>query len=59
MRIKGTARVLGVSADWLRELERKGKIPIANRDINGHRRYSEKDITQLREILFEDYKTND
>ena len=52
MRTKGTAKELGVSADWLRELEKQGKIPAARRDINGHRRYTEEDIARLRQIIF-------
>jgi len=51
-RINGAAKELDVSADWLRRLERAGRIPPARRDLNGHRRYSQKDIKQLRDVLF-------
>ena len=52
MRIASTARELGVSVDWLRELERKGRIPRATRDVNGHRRYTDEDLSQLKEAIF-------
>jgi len=52
MRVIDVARRLGVSTDWLRRLEREKRIPLARRDINGHRRYTEKDVARLRKILF-------
>lgn len=45
------ARELGVSVDWLRGAEAKGKIPLARRDLNGWRVYTLEDITKLRELL--------
>lgn len=36
MRIKELARELGVSPDWIRKLERSGRIPLALRDSNAH-----------------------
>lgn len=52
MRITAAARRLGISADWLRDLERAGRVPRARRDVSGHRRYSEGDIRRLRRLLF-------
>ena len=52
MRVTNVARRLGVSPDWLRHLERNGRIPVAQRDRNGHRRYTEGDLERLREVLF-------
>lgn len=52
MRVIDAARKSGISADWLRELERTGKIPAPRRDLNGHRRYSEQDLEKIREALF-------
>lgn len=50
-RVSELARELGVSADWLREAERKGKIPRAKRDLNGWRVYTEEDIEKLKRLL--------
>ena len=52
MRIKDAAQRLGVCADWLRKLERDGRIPPARRDLNGHRRYSDEDLDEVRRVLF-------
>jgi len=52
MRIKDVARELGISADWVRQLEREGRIPPAVRDVNGHRRYTDEDLSQLKEAIF-------
>ncbi len=52
MRIMAVARQLGVSADWLRRLERTGRLPAPRRDVNGHRRYTDEDLTQLKEAIF-------
>lgn len=52
MRIGSVARELGVSAEWLRDLERAGRLPAARRDFNGHRRYSRADIQRLRALVF-------
>jgi DNA-binding transcriptional MerR regulator len=54
MRIAQVARVIGISPDWLRRLEREGRIPQPRRDRNGHRRFTEKEVNRLREILFEE-----
>ena len=52
MRIASMARELEVSADWIRRLERSGRIPRATRDVNGHRRYTDEDLTQLKKAIF-------
>jgi len=51
MRVIEVARQLGVSTDWIRRLERAGRIPPATRDSNGHRRYGQADVERLRAIL--------
>ena len=52
MRIKEAAQRLGVCIDWIRKLERDGRIPPVQRDLNGHRRYSEEDLDEVRRILY-------
>ena len=52
MRVIDVARELGLSADWIRRLERDGRIPPAQRDVNGHRRYTDTDVERLRELIF-------
>jgi DNA-binding transcriptional MerR regulator len=46
--ISEAARELGLSAEWLREGEKRGSLPKAKRDRNGHRFYTLKDIERLR-----------
>ncbi len=46
------ARELGVSVEYLRRLEREGKIPKAKRLLNSRRVYTQDDLERLREILF-------
>jgi DNA-binding transcriptional MerR regulator len=46
--ISEAARILGLSADWLREGERRGRLPRAPRDRNGYRYYTPGDIEFLR-----------
>jgi len=53
MRISAVAQELGVSADWLRRLERAGQILKAQRDVNGHRRFSPEDVARVRALLFQ------
>lgn len=43
------ARKLGVTPEHLRNLEREGRVPKPQRDLNG-RTYSEFDITLLRAL---------
>ncbi|MBI4636282.1 MAG: MerR family DNA-binding transcriptional regulator [Candidatus Rokubacteria bacterium] len=52
MTVREVARRLGVSGEWLRRLEREGRVPRATRDLNGYRRYSEEDILALRRVLY-------
>jgi DNA-binding transcriptional MerR regulator len=46
--ISEVARELGLSAEWLRQGEKRGSIPPAKRDRNGYRYYTEEDIERLR-----------
>jgi len=57
MLIGDVASSLGISSEWLRQLERTGRIPPARRDINGYRRYDEQDLERLRAILFPPART--
>jgi DNA-binding transcriptional MerR regulator len=52
VRVIDASRQLGVSADWLRRLERKGIIPRPPRDRNGYRRYTPELVNEIRSILF-------
>jgi len=49
--VSEAARELGRSEKWLRNAERKGKIPRARRDLNGWRVYTQDDIEKLKELL--------
>jgi len=46
--ITETARILNLSTEWLRQGERRGSLPKAKRDRNGHRFYTIEDIERLR-----------
>jgi DNA-binding transcriptional MerR regulator len=46
--ISEAARELSLSAEWLREGEKRGSLPKAKRDRNGYRYYTESDIERLR-----------
>ena len=46
--ISQAARELGLSAEWLRQGEKRGSLPLARRDRNGYRYYTAKDIERLR-----------
>jgi len=52
MRLGELAKKLGISADWLRRLEKTGRIPAAPRDVNGHRRYTPDDVAAVKRALF-------
>lgn len=52
MRIGDVAKQLRVSTDWLRRLERRGDLPKAHRDRNGHRRYTPQQVEVIRASLF-------
>jgi predicted site-specific integrase-resolvase len=47
-RISEAAREPGISAEWLRVGEKRGYFPLALRDRNGHRYYTEEDIERMR-----------
>lgn len=51
LRVSEAARELRRSERWLREAEKKGKIPKAKRDLNGWRVYTPEDIAKLQEML--------
>lgn len=46
--ISAAARELSLSAEWLRKGEQRGSLPLAKRDRNGYRYYTEEDIERLR-----------
>ena len=45
--ISEAARKLSLSAEWLREGEKRGALPLARRDRNGYRYYTPTDIELL------------
>lgn len=51
LRVAEAARELGVSERWLREAEKKGKLPRARRNLNAWRVYTQEDLNRLRELL--------
>lgn len=51
MRPVDLAKLLGRTADWLRRLERQGRIPVAKRDFSGHRYYDADDLARIRDLL--------
>ena len=46
--ISEAARELSLSAEWLRQGEKRGSLPPARRDRNNHRYYTDEDIERLR-----------
>ena len=46
--ISEAARELGLSAEWLRQGEKRGALPPAQRDRNGYRYYTPEDIERMR-----------
>ena len=46
--ISEAARELSLSAEWLREGEKRGVLPLARRDRNGYLYYTQADIERLR-----------
>ena len=52
VRIAQAARSLGYSSATLIRLERLGRIPPAQRDHSGHRRYTPQDVERIRAVLF-------
>jgi DNA-binding transcriptional MerR regulator len=51
LRVAEVARELGCSERFLREADKKGKLPKARRDLNGWRVYTEEDLQRLRKLL--------
>jgi len=51
LRVSEVARELGMSAEWLRDTEAKGKIPQARRNLSGWRVYTQEEIAKIRELL--------
>jgi DNA-binding transcriptional MerR regulator len=51
MNVSQAARELERSERWLRDAERKGRIPKARRDLNGWRVYTAEDIAKLKELI--------
>ena len=45
--ISEAAREVSLSAEWLREGEKLGALPLARRDRNGYRYYTQADIERL------------
>lgn len=48
LRVNDAADELGISGSWLRRAEKRGKFPLAKRDLNGWRIYTEADMAFLR-----------
>lgn len=51
LRVAEVARELGCSERFLREAEKRGKLPKARRDLNQWRVYTEEDLQRLRQLL--------
>ena len=49
--VSEAARELRRSERWLRDAERRGKIPKARRDLNDWRVYTPSDIAKIKELL--------
>lgn len=56
--ITEAAKELGCSTRWLRDAEKKGKLPKAKRDINNWRVYTGKDLNRLRKLLVPGIESN-
>ena len=50
--VSEAARELSLSADWLRQAERRGSLPPARRDRRGYRFYTPEDLERLRNRRF-------
>ena len=51
MRTREAAERAGISPDWLRQLERDGRIGPFARDVNGHRRLTDEDVERIRAVV--------
>jgi DNA-binding transcriptional MerR regulator len=54
--VSEASRELGLSAEWLRQGEKRGALPPARRDRRGHRYYTPDDIERLRDRRFHPVK---
>jgi DNA-binding transcriptional MerR regulator len=54
--VSEVARELGKSTDWLRDAERRRKIPTAKRDFNGRLVYTAQDIAIIRDLIIPSVK---
>jgi DNA-binding transcriptional MerR regulator len=54
--ISEAARELGLSAEWLRQAEKRKSLPAAKRDRRGYRYYTPEDIERLRNRRFSPVK---
>lgn len=54
--VSEVARELGRSESWLREAEKRGKLPKAKRDLNAWRVYTEQDVERLKSLLIPETK---
>jgi hypothetical protein len=52
MRIKEVTKLLGIGLSTLRHFERIGLIKPPARDRNDHRRYTERDVEEIRRVLY-------
>lgn len=52
MRIREAAKELKIGISTLRRLESEGVLKAPVRDLNGHRRYSQKDVEEMRRVLY-------
>jgi hypothetical protein len=52
MRIKRASEDIGFGPDFIKRLERDGRIPPIPRDSNGHRRLTPQLIAAIREAAF-------
>ncbi len=50
--VSEAARLLGLSADWLRRGEKCSSFPPAKRDRYGHRYYTREDLERLKNRRF-------
>ena len=51
MRIGELAKLLGISRDTIRRLEKRGVLA-PKRDWAGHRRFTKEEIARIRDLLF-------
>lgn len=52
MRVIDVARRFGVGVSLIRNLERRGLVPVAPRDLNNHRRYTPELLDLIQKVLY-------